>query len=49
MRQVLGEHMAIRRKPDLGTRPEVYYIIDDPRTLMEVAPAAVVSEEDDHA
>ncbi len=49
VRQVLGEHMAIRRKPDLGTRPEVYYIIDDPRTLMEVAPAAVVSEEDDHA
>jgi molybdopterin-containing oxidoreductase family iron-sulfur binding subunit len=49
VRQLLGEHMSIRRKPGLGTRPEVYYIVDDPRTLQEVAPAAVVSEEGDHA
>jgi molybdopterin-containing oxidoreductase family iron-sulfur binding subunit len=49
VRQLLGEHMTIRRKPGLGTRPEVYYIIDDPRTLQEVAPAAVVSEEGGHA
>jgi molybdopterin-containing oxidoreductase family iron-sulfur binding subunit len=42
VRQLLAERMAIRRKPGLGTRPEVYYVIDDPRTLQEVAPAAVV-------
>jgi len=42
VRQLLTERMAIRRKPGLGTQPEVYYIIDDPRTLQEVAPAAVV-------
>jgi len=48
---VLAERMAIRRKADLGTQPEVYYIIDDPRTLQEVAPAAVVEvpEGGDHA
>jgi len=44
VRRVLSEHLAIRRKPGLGTQPEVYYIVEDPRTLMEVAPAAVVSE-----
>jgi molybdopterin-containing oxidoreductase family iron-sulfur binding subunit len=49
VRKVLAEHLAIRRKPGLGTQPEVYYIVEDPRTLMEVAPAAVVSEEGDHA
>ena len=51
VREILTERMAIRRKPGLGTRPEVYYIIDDPRTLQEVAPAAVVevTEEGDHA
>jgi molybdopterin-containing oxidoreductase family iron-sulfur binding subunit len=49
VRQILAEHLAIRRKPGLGTQPEVYYIIEDPRTLMEVAPAAVVSEEGEHA
>jgi molybdopterin-containing oxidoreductase family iron-sulfur binding subunit len=49
VRQLLTERMAIRRKPGLGTQPEVYYIIDDPRTLQETAPAAVVSEEGDHA
>jgi len=51
VRQVLAERMAIRRKAGLGTQPEVYYIIDDPRTLQEVAPAAVVevAEGGDHA
>ncbi|MGD8441139.1 MAG: 4Fe-4S dicluster domain-containing protein [Holophagae bacterium] len=51
VRQLLAERMAIRRKPALGTHPEVYYIIDDPRTLQEVAPAAVVEvpEGGDHA
>jgi Fe-S-cluster-containing dehydrogenase component len=51
VRQILGERMAIRRKADLGTQPEVYYIIDDPRTLQETAPAAVVEgvEGGDHA
>jgi molybdopterin-containing oxidoreductase family iron-sulfur binding subunit len=49
VRQVLTEHLAIRRKPGLGTQPEVYYIIEDPRTLMEHAPAAVVEEEGGHA
>jgi molybdopterin-containing oxidoreductase family iron-sulfur binding subunit len=44
VRRALEDHLAIRRKPDLGTSPEVYYIVEDPRTLMEVAPAAVVSE-----
>ena len=42
VREILAERMAIRRKAGLGTHPEVYYIIDDPRTLQEVAPAAVV-------
>ncbi len=51
VRQILAERMAIRRKAGLGTQPEVYYIIDDPRTLQEVAPAAVVevAEGGDHA
>jgi molybdopterin-containing oxidoreductase family iron-sulfur binding subunit len=51
VRQLLTERMAIRRKAGLGTQPEVYYIIDDPRTLQEVAPAAVVevAEGGDHA
>ena len=51
VRQLLTERMAIRRKAGLGTQPEVYYIIDDPRTLQETAPAAVVevSEGGDHA
>jgi molybdopterin-containing oxidoreductase family iron-sulfur binding subunit len=49
IRQLLAERLAIRRKPGLGTQPEVYYIIEDPRTLMEVAPAAVVEEEGGHA
>jgi molybdopterin-containing oxidoreductase family iron-sulfur binding subunit len=49
VRRLLTEHLAIRRKPGLGTQPEVYYIVEDPRTLMEVAPAAVVSEEGGHA
>jgi molybdopterin-containing oxidoreductase family iron-sulfur binding subunit len=51
VRRMLSEFMTIRRKPGLGTRPEVYYIVDDPRTLIEVAPAAVVSNagEGDHA
>ena len=51
VRQLLAERMAIRRKAGLGTQPEVYYIIDDPRTLQEVAPAAVVevAEGGDHA
>ena len=33
------ERLTIRRKPGLGTQPEVYYIVEDPRTLIEVAPA----------
>ena len=52
VRHLLSERLAIRRKPGLGTQPEVYYIVEDPRTLLEVAPAAVVSEaggEGDHA
>jgi molybdopterin-containing oxidoreductase family iron-sulfur binding subunit len=49
VRRLLVEHLAIRRKPGLGTQPEVYYIIEDPRTLMEIAPAAVVEEGGDHA
>ena len=51
VRQLLAERLAIRRRPGLGTQPEVYYIVDDPRTLVEVAPAAVVSDaaENDHA
>jgi len=51
VRRMLSEFMTIRRKPGLGTQPEVYYIIDDPRTLIEMAPAAVVSNvgEGDHA
>ncbi|MEJ2187865.1 MAG: 4Fe-4S dicluster domain-containing protein [Acidobacteriota bacterium] len=46
VRQILAEHLAIRRKPELGTQPEVYYIVEDPRTLQEVAPAAEVFEEE---
>jgi molybdopterin-containing oxidoreductase family iron-sulfur binding subunit len=52
VRQLLAEHLAIRRKPGLGTQPEVYYIVEDPRTLQEMAPAAVTTEtaeEGDHA
>jgi len=50
VRRKLAEFMTIRRKPGLGTQPEVYYIVEDPRTLQEMAPAAVVSEEGgDHA
>lgn len=52
VRQMLAQHMTIRRKPGLGTHPEVYYIIEDPSTLLEVAPAAEVVEsveEGDHA
>ena len=51
VRQLLTEWMAIRRKAGLGTQPEVYYVIDDPRTLQETAPAAVVdgAEGGDHA
>jgi len=46
VRRLLTEHLAIRRRPGLGTQPEVYYIVEDPRTLMEVAPAAEVFEEE---
>jgi molybdopterin-containing oxidoreductase family iron-sulfur binding subunit len=51
VRRLLADHLAIRRKPGLGTRPEVYYIVEDPRTLVEAVPAAVVSgaAEHDHA
>jgi len=51
VRRLLGDQMTIRRKPGLGTKPEVYYIVEDPRTLQEMAPAAVVSDsgEGDHA
>jgi Fe-S-cluster-containing dehydrogenase component len=50
VRRLLTEHLAIRRKPGLGTQPEVYYIVEDPRTLMEIAPAAeVFVEEGGHA
>ncbi len=44
VRRMLTEHMTIRRKPGLGTRPEVYYIVEDPRTLQEMAPAVEVFE-----
>jgi molybdopterin-containing oxidoreductase family iron-sulfur binding subunit len=27
VRKLLGEHFALRRKPELGTKPEVYYIV----------------------
>lgn len=27
VREILGEHFAIRRKPGLGTKPEVYYLV----------------------
>jgi molybdopterin-containing oxidoreductase family iron-sulfur binding subunit len=47
VRQLLTEHLAIRRKSGLGTQPEVYYIVDDPRTLMEIAPAAEVYEREE--
>jgi molybdopterin-containing oxidoreductase family iron-sulfur binding subunit len=46
VRQILAEHLAIRRKPGLGTQPEIYYIVEDPRTLQEVAPAVEVFEEE---
>ena len=46
VRKLLSEHLAIRRSPGLGTPPEVYYIVEDPRTLQEVAPAAEVFEEE---
>jgi molybdopterin-containing oxidoreductase family iron-sulfur binding subunit len=46
VRKLLAEHLAIRRKPGLGTQPEVYYIIEDPRTLQEIAPAVEVFEEE---
>ncbi len=46
VRRLLTEHLAIRRRPGLGTQPEVYYIVEDPRTLLEVAPAAEVFEEE---
>lgn len=51
IRRLLAERLAIRRKSGLGTQPEVYYIVDDPRTLMEIAPAAEVfeGEEGGHA
>lgn len=51
VRRLLAERMAIRRKAGLGTQPEVYYVIDDPRTLQETAPAAVVegAEGGEHA
>jgi molybdopterin-containing oxidoreductase family iron-sulfur binding subunit len=45
IRRLLAEHLTIRRKPGLGTQPEVYYIVEDPRTLQEFAPAAEVFEE----
>ncbi len=44
VRQLLAEHFAIRRRPGLGTQPEVYYIVEDPQTLQEIAPAAEVFE-----
>ncbi len=40
VREILEEHLAIRRKPGLGTQPEVYYIVDDPRTISGARPAA---------
>jgi len=51
IRQVLGAHLAIRRKAGLGTQPEVYYIVEDPQTLQEFAPAVEVfeGEEGGHA
>jgi hypothetical protein len=43
---LLAERLTIRRKPGLGTRPEVYYVVEDPRTLQETAPAVEVFEEE---
>ncbi len=51
VRRLLAEHLAIRRKPGLGTRPEVYYIVEDPRTLgaARAAAAAPSGAGADHA
>jgi molybdopterin-containing oxidoreductase family iron-sulfur binding subunit len=27
IRKILGANFSIRRKPELGTRPEVYYLV----------------------
>jgi hypothetical protein len=27
IRQILGSEFTIRRKPELGTNPEIYYIV----------------------
>jgi len=53
VREMLGRHLAIRRKPGLGTQPEVYYIVDDPATLGAGSDEPAVAEqpemEGDHA
>ncbi len=40
VRQILEQQLAIRRKPGLGTQPEIYYIVDDPSTLGAAQPPA---------
>jgi len=42
VRQLLQEHFTIRRKPGLGTSPEVYYIVDTPGRL--TGPGVVMDE-----
>ena len=52
IRQILASSMTIRRKPSLGTKPEVYYIIDDPKSLQETAAPTETEDmvkEGDHA
>lgn len=53
IREMLGKRLAIRRKPGLGTQPEVYYIVDDPATLSneagEAAEPLQPEMEGDHA
>jgi Fe-S-cluster-containing dehydrogenase component len=52
VRAVLTKHLAIRRKPGLGTQPEVYYIVDDPTSLESAAPLSLdeeIAKEADHA
>jgi Fe-S-cluster-containing dehydrogenase component len=55
VRAKLEQHFTIRRKPGLGTHPEVYYIVDRPAMPAPAAsdPGVVVDEtegkEVDHA
>lgn len=35
VRRVLRERVSIRRRPELGTHPEVFYLVDDPTGQLE--------------